>query len=109
MRTKLNLTFNRSTGPLVALCQAWSAMGNSTLQDAAAALIAADKAGKFKEHMVMMTYHVIDMMDKHLTPALEAVNDPEAKAMLDTIAKARSGAGHERRNDGYSGRGRGGR
>ena len=107
MRTKLNLTFNRSTGPLVALCQAWSAMGNSTLQDAAAALIAADKAGKFKEHMVMMTYHVIDMMDKHLTPVLEAVNDPEAKGILDTIDKALGGASQERRNDGYSGRGRG--
>ena len=109
-RVKLNeQAGGRATGPLITLCQAWSAMGNSALQDAAADLITADNEGKFEEHMETVTYHVIDMMDKRLTPVLEAVNDPEAKGILDTIDKALGGASQERRNDGYSGRGRGGR
>ena len=102
--------YEGSSGPLVALCQAWSRMGNESLQGSVAGFIAADNEGIFEElfNRGDVPFRAIDMAHKYLVPALEAVNDPEAKAMLDTIAKARKAAGKESAGDGYSGRGRGG-
>ena len=85
-------------------------MGNESLQGSVAHFIAADAEGTFEEQFKRgdVTFHAIDMAHKYLVPALEAVNDPEAKAMLGTIAKARKAAGKESAGGGYSGRGRGG-
>ena len=79
-----------SGGPLVTLCQAWSKMGNESLQRSVAGFIAADAEGKLEELFKRgdVSFFAIEAADKHLVPALEAVNDPEAKAMLETIAKA---------------------
>lgn len=97
--------YKGSSGPLVTLCQAWSAMGNESLQGSVASFIAADNEGKLEELMKAgdVTFHAIDMAHKYLVPALEAVNDPEAKAMLDTIAKARKARGKGRGDRDYAG------
>ena len=97
--------YEGASGPLVTLCQAWSRMGNESLQGSVAGFIAADAEGKFEELFKRgdVTFHAIDMAHKYLVPALEAVNDPEAKAMLDTIAKALKLRSGERGDREYSG------
>jgi len=105
-KLKLNeAIYEGSSGPLVTLCQAWSRMGNESLQGSVAGFIAADREGKFEElfNRGDVTFHAIDMAHKYLVPALEAVNDPEAKAMLDTIAKALKLRSGERGDREYSG------
>ena len=94
-----------SGGPLVTLCQAWSKMGNESLQRSVAKFVAADNEGKLEELFKRgdVTFHAIEAADKHLVPALEAVNDPEAKAMLDTIAKALKLRSGKRGDREYSG------
>ena len=94
-----------SGGPLVTLCQAWSKMGNESLQRSVAGFIAADAEGKLEELFKRgdVTFHAIEAADKHLVPALEAVNDPEAKAMLETIAKALKLRSGKRGDREYSG------
>ena len=97
--------YEGASGPLVTLCQAWSRMGNESLQGSVAGFIAADAEGKFEELFKRgdVTFHAIDMAHKYLVPALEAVNDPEAKAMLETITKAKKLRGGERGDREYSG------
>ena len=94
-----------ASGPLVTLCQAWSKMGNESLQRSVTKFIAADNEGKLEELFKRgdVSFFAIEAADKHLVPALEAVNDPEAKAMLETIAKALKLRSGKRGDREYSG------